>query len=595
MEVLNGILTIKDSHSAKIKWNKHFCILVHGTKAASPRIDIYEKDPHLKKASCKKTIHLENVWWKKIDSTEPAFSLELQSKHHRQYDFYCNSVAERREWILTLCCISENLFDTKYIVGVSSDGAVHASSIPGEDYSAVIQNDVYGGISEVQNFFVLADQSDGCLQFEWKGIYKLSIGLGCLKLIHLFSGTLVGQWQITELRNYGSSTQTMFVHSGTRAFTGEGRFTFRTTEAARIIGLLGRETQLIQANQNGLAVSQLSAGIKNIPISGQQSVSPENNLKESSVVEGQLYSNLNALTTSAAYVNSSINSQESSKQLNNTPEDRSAATVERKVSVETAFSNSSGATGTKMDKKVLKEQEKERKKKMNEDRERKKKEEEIKRKEDKKKKKEFERKKREEERKRKEDEKRQRGLRPMPSAPELSQVEPESIYTQAYEVGPQSIASTTVPSNGAYAVTDDFQAHIPATSRVENYSNIYNDPWGRNPLFSPVSETANPPDEDIYAQPSKRSGIYPKIQSEDTSYEDTDISGQVPVLEPPIWELREMSTDGNGIYAHTNQVPRAAPYDHIYGIGSASAEFSPSRSARAVRDDAGAYEDINNT
>ena len=127
-------------------FERHWCSLFYGVKTLAPRIDIYERDPHAGNVQCKKTIYIESAGWKKIDTLEPAFSFEV--KNNKQYTFYCNSTAERREWLLSLCCISEGLFDTKHVVGVNNEGVISPSSIAGDDYSVTIENDAYGGVSE---------------------------------------------------------------------------------------------------------------------------------------------------------------------------------------------------------------------------------------------------------------------------------------------------------------------------------------------------------------------------------------------------------------------------------------------------------------
>ncbi|GFR98508.1 docking protein 3 [Elysia marginata] len=538
----------------------HWCILFYGVKTLAPRVDIYEKDPRSKRtnASCKKTIYIELASWRKIETLEPAFSFDVKNGKH-QYTFYCNSDAERRQWLLCLCCVSEGLFASKHVVGVSNDGVVHTSSIASDESSMVIQNNVYGGLSEVQNFFVLADQTDGCYNLGLKGIFKLSIGQGVIKLSDPVSGATSATWNITELRTFGCSTQTMFIHAGSRSVTGEGKFTFRTPESSKIVGFIDRETEIIQDINIGALPTHSPSSLIGLP-------QPANNTNEKIAMS----KNPVAKKNGSGYVN--VQTKPSSPAVSNNFLQQLDNKLETKLPpTRTVSNNSSDLSNGKQDKKLLKKLKEEEKRKEKEEKRIKKQEaEEIKKQEREMKKQEREMKKQEKAMK-KQTRKASHADSPPPDYF-------DSVYAEAEETSGKTQQAFQVSPEDDYAVAGDFTPRDQPVQREGTKTQIYLEPWGNNPLLSPPSiseHTMQSEDiEGIYAAPEKKNIARPKPPTQDSLSEDdgsSTYSGPPPAIIPPSWE------EVANIYAHANQASNSATtdYGHVYGIGSASQQFVP--------------------
>ena len=435
---------------------------------------------------------------------------------------------------------------------------------------------------------MLADQTDGCLSYRLQGIYKLSVGLGYVKLSDSSTDTCVIQWQITDLRNFGTSTQTMFVHAGKRSTTGEGKFTFRTTEASKIVGLISRETHIIQENRNGSNGSNTTLGNMppKVPPLGNNNqyqnhpVAPLMKPKE----DGDNYVNMatNGASSAASKHEAFL------KELEN--KTGPGGNDNRKLSVQRAVSNSSNASdasNANLDKKTLKKMKDEQKRK---EKEEKKRQEEMKKEERKQQREERQR--LEAEKKRLEAEKRQmqkeerkssrKDRKPNASSQaESKPPEDENVYAVAYET------------------TASLQ-QIHNTHQGVNKSEIYDEPWGQNSALGLLSPPAPEDDiEGIYASPEKRNTTRPTAPlPDDSNYQDTDSlapGGPPPPIIPPTCKEEELSGDtGGNLYARTNQIPRATQddYGHVYGIGSASQQFVSGRSVETDNNASNVYESL---
>ena len=414
----------------------------------------------------------------------------------------------------------------------------------------------------MQDFFVLADQTDGCLKLRWKGVFKLSIGKGSVKLSDLSSGACVVQWQITELRNYGNSSQTVSVHAGSRSSTGEGRFIFRTTESSKIVGCIDREAEVIQMNNQQNA--HFSPNDNKVP-----TLMNPSKLKTSGYVNVNTNPSSTAVPVAVGHNNNFIG------QFDNTVENRTSSNSDQRVQVKPTLSNSSSnSTNQKPNKKEqkrLKEEQKRIEKQVKEEQKQREKEEKRAQKERERKRKEFE----------KQQKKETRHSRRKASHADDPYSEPTDTSLQRHRV-------LQIPAEDEYAEAGDFPRPSEPKQQIEEKT--YLAPWENTPLIPSASQPEERNNvDDIYAAPVKKKITKTKAQSEDSlnmGKDDFFSSEPPPDLVRPTWDREGSSDDMASLYAQTNEVSKvtATDYGHIYGLGSASAEFVPKKENENIYD-----------
>lgn len=127
-------------------YNNYWCILYPGRGTFAPRLDLYEEKTQVGQTPCKKTIYLEEAKWVKTDSLDPAFSFVV--KHGKQYILVPACKSGVSLWILFLCCVSRDLFDSKHIIGIEDlDKMDDYQTESGEEY-VVKENILYCSSSE---------------------------------------------------------------------------------------------------------------------------------------------------------------------------------------------------------------------------------------------------------------------------------------------------------------------------------------------------------------------------------------------------------------------------------------------------------------
>lgn len=100
-----------------------------------PRLELYENKTKVSSSGCKKVIHIEEAKWKNTNPAEITFSFEV--KNNKTYVFQTSSAESLKLWLVHLCCISKELYDTKNNVGFDDQGKLDTSALTGDVYATV--------------------------------------------------------------------------------------------------------------------------------------------------------------------------------------------------------------------------------------------------------------------------------------------------------------------------------------------------------------------------------------------------------------------------------------------------------------------------
>ncbi|ESO91088.1 hypothetical protein LOTGIDRAFT_233565 [Lottia gigantea] len=220
-------------------WNSKWCILMAGSSTSPACLYKYDSKGDTKHPKILDLHKLSKV--EKYRDSKITFEVVIKSDNHF---FKCENETEQESWIQAFAQILQ-----------SRDRCSKANTVSGGDL-IVEDNFLYNSVDDTQLFKVKVNENDDSKRIGLKPDtdYYLAVFLTYIALLDSTKKQLY-QWSYEHIKSFGRLPDTFQIQSGRRTSTGNGVFSFNTTEGDLIYESVHKQTKTMRSYNSNESIN----------------------------------------------------------------------------------------------------------------------------------------------------------------------------------------------------------------------------------------------------------------------------------------------------------------------------------------------------
>ncbi|PRD21431.1 UNVERIFIED_CONTAM: Docking protein 1 [Trichonephila clavipes] len=242
-----GFLFIPPHNFLRKTWLKRYCALYNASNHGIQRMELFETEEAYVKQNPSKIIPLTDCWKvTPLPQKHQSNVFEVRTKSN-SYQFSADTFQEMSEWLVSLQNVAFYKAQMKTLV----------PTIPTNEEKQE-ENLLYCSMDEPEIYSVKAVATEAVLRNNLKGDYKLIITSVNFSIAEECSlgriGRVILTWPYRHIRRYGCSTESFSFEAGRKCASGEGLFTFATTDGMKIFQSVDSHVSALKSTQGDTEV-----------------------------------------------------------------------------------------------------------------------------------------------------------------------------------------------------------------------------------------------------------------------------------------------------------------------------------------------------
>ncbi|GFT74388.1 docking protein 1 [Nephila pilipes] len=242
-----GYLFIPPHNFLRKTWMKRYCALYNASNHGIQRMELFETEDAYVKQNPAKIIPLTDCWKvTPLPQKNQSNVFEVRTKSN-SYQFSADTFQEMSEWLISLQNVAFYKAQMKSVV----------PSVPTNEEKQE-ENLLYCSMDEPEIYSVKAVAAEAVLRNNLKGDYKLVITSVNFSITEECSlgriGRVILTWPYRHIRRYGCSTESFSFEAGRKCASGEGLFTFATTDGMKIFQSVDSHVSALKSTQGDIEV-----------------------------------------------------------------------------------------------------------------------------------------------------------------------------------------------------------------------------------------------------------------------------------------------------------------------------------------------------
>ncbi|GFQ65598.1 docking protein 1 [Trichonephila clavata] len=242
-----GFLFIPPHNFLRKTWLKRYCALYNASNHGIQRIELFETEEAYVKQNPSKIIPLTDCWKvTPLPQKHQSNVFEVRTKSN-SYQFSADTFQEMSEWLVSLQNVAFYKAQMKTLV----------PTIPTNEEKQE-ENLLYCSMDEPEIYSVKAVATEAVLRNNLKGDYKLIITSVNFSIAEECSlgriGRVILTWPYRHIRRYGCSTESFSFEAGRKCASGEGLFTFATTDGMKIFQSVDSHVSALKSTQGDIEI-----------------------------------------------------------------------------------------------------------------------------------------------------------------------------------------------------------------------------------------------------------------------------------------------------------------------------------------------------
>ncbi|KAF8790605.1 uncharacterized protein LOC129960740 [Argiope bruennichi] len=242
-----GFLFVPPHNFLRKTWMKRYCALYKASNHGIQRMELFETEDAYVKQNPTKIIPLTDCWKvSPLPQKNQPNVFEVITKTN-SYQFSADTFQEMSEWLVSL----QN-------VAFSKSQAKPLAPIVPTNEEKQEENLLYCSMDEPEIYPVKVVATEASLRNNLKGNYKLVITAVNFSIAEECSQGRIGKviltWPYRHIRRYGCSIENFSFEAGRKCTSGEGLFTFSTTEGIKIFQSIDSHVSALKSTHGDLDI-----------------------------------------------------------------------------------------------------------------------------------------------------------------------------------------------------------------------------------------------------------------------------------------------------------------------------------------------------